>query len=48
MILSCITLGRLKTSGFALGIQHFPRALRMLNNGKIMFDPSIRNRVIVI
>ena len=33
--------GRLKTSGFALGFQHFPRDLANVNEWKIMFDPSI-------
>ena len=32
--------GRLKTSGFALGFQHFPRDLANVNEWKIMFDPS--------
>ena len=31
----------LKTSGFALGFQHFPRDLANVNEWKIMFDPSI-------
>ena len=30
----------LKTSGFALGFQHFPRVLVNVNEWKIMFDPS--------
>ena len=30
-----------KTSGFALGFQHFPLALANVNEWKIMFDPSI-------
>ena len=33
----------LKTSGFALGFQHFPRDLANVNEWKIMFDPSIVN-----
>ena len=45
MILSFInivrSLGKLKTSGFALGFQHFPRNLVNVNEWKIMFDPSI-------
>ena len=51
MILSLINIrkvssGRLKTSGFALGFQHFPRDLANVNEWKIMFDPSndINNR----
>ena len=45
MILSFINIhkspsGRLKTSGFALGFQHFPRDLANVNEWKIMFDPS--------
>ena len=31
----------LKTSGFALGFQRFPRDLADVNEWKIMFDPSI-------
>ena len=31
----------MKTSGFALGFQHFPRDLANVNEWKIMFDPSI-------
>ena len=31
---------RLKTSGFALGFQHFSRDLANVNKWKIMFDPS--------
>ena len=31
----------LKTSGFALGFQHFPRDRANVNEWKIMFDPSI-------
>ena len=34
-------MGRLKTEGFALGFQHFPRDLASVNEWKIMFDPSI-------
>ena len=47
MILSFITehsqgpSGRLKTLGFALGFQHFPRDPANVNEWKIMFDPSI-------
>ena len=33
----------LKTSGFALGFQHFPRDLANVNEWKIMFDPYITN-----
>ena len=33
--------GRLKTSVFALGFQHFLRDLANVNDWKIMFDPSI-------
>ena len=33
--------GGMKTSGFALGFQHFPRDLPNVNEWKIMFDPSI-------
>ena len=33
--------GSVKTSGFALGFQHFPRDLANVNEWKIMFDPSI-------
>ena len=33
--------GRLKTTGFALGFQHFSRDLANVNEWKIMFDPSI-------
>ena len=36
--------GRLKTSGFALGFQHFPRDLPNVNEWKIMFDPLIAAR----
>ena len=32
--------GRLKTEGFALGFQHFPRDLANVNEWKIMFNPS--------
>ena len=37
------SLGKLKTSGFALGFQHFPRDLANVNEWKIMFDPSNRS-----
>ena len=48
MILSFINIRKvprevLKTSGFALGFQHFPRDLANVNEWKIMFDPSISN-----
>ena len=48
MILSFINIrkglsGRLKTSGFALGFQHFHRDLANVNEWKIMFDPSNEN-----
>ena len=33
--------GSVKTSGFALGFQHFLRDLANVNEWKIMFDPSI-------
>ena len=33
----------MKTSGFALGYQHFPLDLADVNAWKIMFDPSISN-----
>ena len=33
-------LARLKTSGCALGFQHFPRDLVNVNEWKIMCDPS--------
>ena len=33
--------GSVKTSGSALGFQHFPRDLANVNEWKIMFDPSI-------
>ena len=50
MILSFINIrkvhsGRLKTSGFALGFQNFPRDLANVNEWKIMFDPSNKNVV---
>ena len=32
----------LKTSGFALSFQHFPRDLVNVNEWKIMFDPYIQ------
>ena len=46
MILSFINIRKvpremLKTSGFALGFQHFPRDLANVNEWKIMFDPYI-------
>ena len=46
MILSFINIFKvpwesLKTSGFALGFQHFPQDLANVNEWKIMFDPSI-------
>ena len=31
----------LKTSGYALGFQHYPRDLANVNEWKIMFDPYI-------
>ena len=33
--------GIVKTSGFALGFQHFPRDLANVNEWKIMFNPFI-------
>ena len=33
----------LETSGFALGFQQFPRNLAIVNEWKIMFDPSINS-----
>ena len=44
MILSFINIRKvpremLKTSGFALGFQHLPRAIANVNEWKIMFDP---------
>ena len=36
------TSGRLKTSGYALGFQHFSRDLANVNEWKIMFDPSTK------
>ena len=33
----------LKTLGFVLGFQHFPRDLADVNEWKIMFDPSIHH-----
>ena len=36
-----LVLGSVKTSGFALGFQHFPRDHANCNEWKIMFDPSI-------
>ena len=46
MILSFINIRKvhremLKTSGFALGFQHFPRDLANVNDWKIMFDPYV-------
>ena len=46
MILSFISICKvplemLKTSGFAFGVQHFPRDLANVNEWKIMFDPYI-------
>ena len=46
MILSFINIRKvpleiLKTSGFALGFQHFPRDLANVNEWKIMFDPYV-------
>ena len=35
------SIGKLKTSGFAFGFQHFPRYLGNVNEWKIMFDRSI-------
>ena len=35
--------GRLKTSGFALGFQPFPRDFANVNEWKIMIDTSIKN-----
>ena len=48
MILSFVNIRKvprkmLKTSGFALGFQHFPRDLSNVNEWKIMFDPYIVN-----
>ena len=37
----------LKTSGFALGFQHFPRDLANVNEWKIMFDPSNDTRYLL-
>ena len=51
MILSFINIRKvpremLKTSGFALGLQHLPRNLANAYEWKIMFDPyNIRARV---
>ena len=47
MILSFINIRKvpremLKTSGFALGLQHLPRDLANVNEWKIMFDPYIQ------
>ena len=46
MILSFINIRKdprevLKTSGFVLGYQHFPRDLAYVDEWKIIFDPSI-------
>ena len=35
-----VPLEVLKTSGFALGFQHFPWDLANVNEWKVMFDPS--------
>ena len=40
-LVSGLVSGSVKTSGFALGFQHFPRDLANVNEWKIMFDPSI-------
>ena len=50
MILSFINIRKipwevLKTSGFALRFQHFPRDLANVNEWKIMFDPSINDLI---
>ena len=37
----------MKTSGFALGFQHFPRDLANVNEWKIMFDPSTKSYLIL-
>ena len=34
------SLGKVKTSGFALDFQHFPRDLADVNEWKVRFDPS--------
>ena len=34
----------LKTSGYALGLQHSPRDLANVNEWKIIFDPYIKRR----
>ena len=41
MILSYIYIRKvvLKTSGFALGYQHFPRDIANVNEWEIMYDP---------
>ena len=46
MILSFINIrlvpgGVLRTSGYALGFQHFPRDLVNVNEWKVIFDPYI-------
>ena len=48
MILSFINIPKvpqevLKTSGFALGFQHFPPYLANVNEWKIMFDTSVNS-----
>ena len=50
MILSFINICKvprelLKTSGFALGFQHFPRDFANVNEWKIMFDPYIPSTI---
>ena len=50
MILSFINIRKvprevLKTSGFALGFQHFPRDPANVNEWKIMFDTSIERMI---
>ena len=40
--------GRLKTSGFALGFQHFPQDLANVDEWKIMCDPSISIKLAVL
>ena len=39
--------GTLRTSGFALGFQHFPRDLANVNEWKIIFDPSIERHYLI-
>ena len=54
MILSFINIRKvprevLKTSGFALGLQHLPRNLAKVNEWKIMFDPyNIMSRTLLL